>query len=250
MRDANLVKVHLGRAAPLVVVARLEVALGAVELVSVQLLKALAIDADGQHILLVANLVREAVSLGDVVDVHELLLAVVLGAQLHAHLEVTLRVVVELGDGLVRNAAVDVDLTDADVAVVLGNLEVAKEAVLVGVGVPALRLVLAQLAAAVQAVLGAHALRVGHVAGYLEDERAVALVGVKVLGVAVAVAVIAELVGGDFIRVAGLSRGQLELPVGEIKVSARCAFRIERSRDADGAEEQCNVGKVHFGTLE
>lgn len=225
MRNIDLVKVNLGRAALLVIVASLEVALRPVELVGVQLLKGLAIDADRQDILLVANLVREALALGHVVDVDALLLAAVVGAQLHAHLQVAGGVVVQLGDGLVRDAVVDVDLADANLAVVLGDLEVAKEAVPVGVGVPAGGLTLAQLAAAVVAVLGADAVRVGLVAGDREDERAVRLVGEEVLGVGVALAV-AEPVGADLVGVVGLARGQLQLPVGEVKVAARRAAGV------------------------
>lgn len=150
MRNPDLVEVELGLALALVVVTSLEVAVGAVQLKGIECLERLAVDADRQNVLLVANLVGETLALGDVVNLGSLLAAGT--ALLNTHAEATVGCVVKLGDGLVRDGVVDVNLSNTNLTVVLDSLDVAKEPVDRTEGAPFGRAVFAKLGAAVLAV--------------------------------------------------------------------------------------------------
>lgn len=217
---------HLHSAGALVIVASLEVGGGAVEVKGRQSLERLAIDADRELALLVADLIGEALADGDVVDVEALLTAGT--ALLDAHLECSLGVVVELCHGLCGDGIVNVDLADASFAPVLCNLEIAKETVLVAFGAPFGGVALTQLRAAVLAVGSCDAARVGGTASHLEDESSIAFVGVEILRVAIALASL-KLTAGDGSRATGAANRKLELPLGEIKVASRSTVGVESS---------------------
>lgn len=209
MLHADIVKVNLRRTRPLVVVARLEVALRCIQLVGGQGLGIAAVDAHAQLVVLVADLVGELRVERHVADLgHDLVAA---GARLlDAHGQVAVLRVVQLADGLARHAVVDVDLPDhrAVLAVVrLHDRQRRAQPVRRRVGIPAGGVAargvhLAQLRAAVLAVGRRHAAGRRRVAGDLHDQRPVAAVGVEVVAILVAVAAV-ELARGDGRRAAG-----------------------------------------------
>lgn len=227
--DAQLVEVHLARVVALVVVSSLEVALGAVELVRVEVLGALVVDVDGQLVVLVAYLVGEARVGANLANGSALLRAVVSRAQLDAQVELALGVEVELSDGLVGDAVIDVDLTDADLAFVLGDLNLGEQAVGARVRVP--RAVLAQLAAAVLAVGGRDAVIDG---GDLHGHGAVRLAGSEPL---VLVALATSQLGSRDLTRRAIADRLLQGELGQIKVAARSAVGVEGRANGGRGED-------------
>lgn len=251
MSDLDIVEVDFRRALSLVVVAGLEVALGCIKIIGVQLLEVLSVDADGQHVVLVSDLVCESLAGGDVVDIGPLLRAG--SAGLDSHFELSILSVVELRDGLGRDGVVDVNLTDADGTSVLSHNKVGREAVDGVVGAPFRWVVLAKLGAAVITVRRGDTVRVRRVAGDFHDQGTVTVVGIEVV---VFVTITArQLVTGDRVGASIGAAGELQLPLGEVKVASRSAARVlsvgrgneeERHEGEPGLGNRCNS---HCGRL-
>lgn len=228
MGDAELREVDFRGLGSLVVVTGLEVALGVVELVCVELLEVATVDADGELALLVADLVGELGVGTDLAGRLTLLGAVVGSTLLDAQVEVAGVAQVELSNRLVGDGVVDVDLANADLALVLGDLNLSKETVGAGAGAP--RAVLTKLAAAVLAVLGGDAL-----AGIrdLHDHGAVTARLEPLISVALAAL---ELVTADLLRVLVLANRLLQGELGKVEVAARCALGIKSVAKSGGGQ--------------
>lgn len=134
MAGLDLVELNSGRHVMLVVVASLEVALGSIQVVGAESLERTAVNADGQLVALVANFVRESLTLGHIADGGALLAAS--AASIDAHGQSTRGVVVQLSNRLAGDGIINVDLTNANLAVVLRNLEVTDETVRLALGIP------------------------------------------------------------------------------------------------------------------
>lgn len=175
MGDTNVVEVDFGSTGLLVVVSGLEVAGGCVELVGGEGLECALVDGYRQDILLIADLVVPALSWVDLANWLALLFAVVGGTQLDTEVQLTPVVDIQLSNGLVRlgigRGFVNVNLTNADLTIVLGDAKIAEETVDWALGVPGVRTVLTELAAAVLTVGGTDAFRVVRVTGNLEFVR-------------------------------------------------------------------------------
>lgn len=220
-----------GSLGALVVVAGLEVALGVVEVVSAELLEVGAVDAERELALLVADLVGKLGVGANLASRLALLGAVVGSAQLDAQVEVASMAKVELSNRLVGYRVVNVDLADANLALVLGDLHLGEETVGAGAGAPGA--VLAELTAAVLAVLGGDALAD---IGDLHDHGAVRFAGAEPL-IRVSLAAL-ELVTRNLLRVLGLANGLLQSKLGQVEVAARSALGVKSIAKSGGGEDE------------
>lgn len=139
----------------LVVVACLEVALRVIKVVRRESFEPLSVYIYGKLTAFVADFIGETLATGYVVDIRPLLGAS--AALLDAHVQVALRVIIELRNRLGRDGVVNVDLADADLTAVFGHFDIGGEAVDRARGVEAARVRLAQLGPAVLAVWGSNA---------------------------------------------------------------------------------------------
>lgn len=172
MGDTNVVEVNFSNTRLLVVVSGFEVAGGCVEVVGSEGLEWALVDGYGEDVLLIAYLVVPALGWVDLANRLTLLVTVVGGTQLDTEVQFTLGVNVQLGNGLVRLGVgcglIDVNLANADLTIVLGDAKITEETVDRAPGVPGVRAVLTEFAAAVITVGCADTFRVVCVARNLE----------------------------------------------------------------------------------
>lgn len=226
MVKADAVKVHLRRTLALVVVARLEVALGSVELVGGQGGLG-AVNSDAKLVILVRNLVGElGVEVLGGQDFADHLVAAVLRL-LDAHGDLALAVVEQLADRFAADRIVNVDLPDnGAVGAVIGlcNHECGRQLVRGCLWVP--RAQFAQFSTAVLGVCRRNAACGVGRAGNLHDHASVGGRGEEIVLVGVAIAGL-ELRRGYRGWLALGSNWELKVPGAQVKVSTRCTLRVQ-----------------------
>jgi hypothetical protein len=228
-------KVGVGRSFALVVVAGLKVAIRSIEVESVQLLVGAIVDANGKLVLLISNFVVEPLTLGDLGEYTGSGL-VASATLLNTDGELALGVIVEFHDWLGGDGVVDVNLAHDDLIVILVDDEISVEAVASIEGAPFAGVGLPQLCAAVLAVGSGNTLGLGR---DLHGKSSILAIGEEIVKVLKAVASL-EIGAGDGLGFPRASDRQLQLPVGEVKVSTRGAFGVECSnlREVDDVERR------------
>lgn len=215
-------KMGVGRSFALIVVTGLEVAIRSIEVESVQLLVGVIVDANGKLILLISNFVVEPLPLGDLGKDTSSGLATG-AALLNTDGELALGVVVEFHDWLGGDGVVDVNLAHDDLIVILVDDEISVETVASIEGAPFAGVGLPQLGATVLTVGSRNTLGLGR---DLHGKSSVLAIGEEIVKVLKAVASL-KIGAGDGLGLPRASDRQLQLPVGEVKVSTWGAFGVE-----------------------
>ena len=157
---------------------------------------------------------------------------------LHAHGEITILAVEQLADRFRAHALINMNLPNhrpMRTIIRLRHSQRHRQQIIPPARIPAARIALPELGAAVLAVGGGDAAGGVDAAGDLHDEGAVAGLGEEVVVAWVLVAVAAlELGGGDCLGGAWVADGELEGPFCQVKVSAGGAAWVKSGYSRQG----------------